>query len=343
MTVKFGIRFPTAVPANHVAALARRAEDLGFAYSGVLDSPLLAGRTTDSYVTLTAVALNTTRITLGPAVTNVFTRHPVVTAAAIWALEQIAPGRVILGLGTGDSALNTIGRGAAAKHQGQLERQEATATAVGQLRRIFAGAPVSFGGHEIVLPAAQPLRIYMAATGPKMLRLAGRLADGVIVQAGLHPAVLRYCIEQIHAGAREASRDPAEIELVLSTVCVHTGDRARDLDTARPLLGWFYAAASQYLTMAGEEVTQRAPDGPVFPDLGHALNWDEAVAACQFVSPTAVEKFCLIGSPEEWLPTLESLAEIGIDHFFMRHHLTFTEPEEVMELIGQRVIPHFRR
>lgn len=341
MAIRFGMRFPTVVPATEVAALARRAEDLGYDYAGVMDSPLLAGRLADPYPFLTAIALSTRRITFGPAVTNVFTRHPVVTAAAIMGLERIAPDRVILGLGTGDSALNTIGAGAAAKRTGQVERQRATAETVSQLRRLFAGQPVSFGGREIALPEPLPLKVWIAATGPKILRLAGGIADGVIIQAGLHPAVLRYCIAEIHAGAREAGRDPGTVEIVCSTMCIATGDRARDLELARPLLGWYYAAAPRYLEMAGEEVTQRAPDRPIFPDLGHALDWDDAVEACRFVSETAVEKFCLIGPPDAWPRRLQELAELGVQHFFMRHHLTYSEPVELMELIGQRVIPYF--
>lgn len=342
MAVKFGIRLTTGVAATEVAALGRRAEELGFDYIGMIDSPLLAGRLADPYPYLTAIALDTQRIALGPAVSNVFNRHPVVTAAAIMGLERIAPGRVVLGLGTGDSALNTIGTGAAGKHQGQIERQRGTAEAVQQLRRLFAGEPVSFGGQPITLPQPLPLKVYIAATGPKILHLAGRIADGVIVQAGLHPTVLRSCIEQVHAGAREAGRDPAAVEIICSTACVYTGDRARDLDAARPLLGWFYAAAPQYLEMAGETVTQRRPDRQVFPDLGHALDWEEAIAACRFVSDSAVEKFCLVGSPDEWPARLQALHELGVHHFFMRHHLTFSEPVDVMEALGQRVIPYFR-
>ena len=105
--VEHGIRVPTVGRPQDTAEFARQAETAGFDFMLVPDTPWLAGRWRDVYVHLTAAALATTNLRLGPGVTNPLTRHPQVTANAAMSLHSLSGGRAILGIGTGDNAVRS--------------------------------------------------------------------------------------------------------------------------------------------------------------------------------------------------------------------------------------------
>ena len=184
-------------------ALCRAAEDNGFDLLGVADSQSVFR---EMYVALTLAALNTSRIRLGPLVTNPLTRHLVVTASAISSLDEVAGGRAVLGLGSGDSAIYTIGAPPATV--AGLE------DAVVTLGALTSGRPVDRGGRRWqVHRSARRVPIYLAAEGPRTLELAGRVADGVIVGLGLTPEVIRLSLAAIERGARAAGRALGDLDI----------------------------------------------------------------------------------------------------------------------------------
>jgi 5,10-methylenetetrahydromethanopterin reductase len=177
-------------------ALCREAEDAGFQWVGVADSQ---SGFRELYVALTVAALNTMRVRLGPLVTNPLTRHLVVTASAIASIDELSRGRAVLGLGSGDSAIYTLGAPPATV--AGLEESIAT------LGRLTSGAPVTRDGRTWrVHRASRRVPVYLAAEGPRTLELAGRLADGVIVGLGLTPGVIGLSLAAIERGARAAGR-----------------------------------------------------------------------------------------------------------------------------------------
>src|SRR5262245_64621103 len=156
-------------------ALCKDVEDNGFDWLGVADSQSVFR---ELYVSLTVAALNTTRIRLGPLVTNPLTRHPVVTVSAIASVDELSGGRVVLGLGSGDSAIYTLGAPPATV--AGLE------DAIRTLGALTAGRIVERDGRRWqVHRAHRRIPIYLAAEGPRTIRLAGRLADGVVMGLGL--------------------------------------------------------------------------------------------------------------------------------------------------------------
>ena len=184
-------------------ALCKDVEDNGFDWLGVADSQSVFR---ELYVSLTVAALNTTRIRIGPLVTNPLTRHPVVSASAISSVDELSGGRVVLGLGSGDSAIYTLGT-APATLAGLEE-------AVVMLQHLTSGDAIDRDGKRWrVHRSSRRVPVYLAAEGPRTLELAGRVADGVIVGLGLTPEVIRLSLAAIERGARVAGRRLSDIDV----------------------------------------------------------------------------------------------------------------------------------
>ncbi len=176
-------------------------ERLGYDTLWLTDSSL---HTRNCWSYLTLAARVTTTLKLGTAVTNPVTRHPGVTAAAAATIAEISGGRFTLGIGAGDRPLLAIGHKPA-----RLAGLEASIAAI---RQLWAGEHVTMkadgfafdNAHYRFAPLPAEIPVWVSATGPRTLELAGRVADGVILLAGLHPDGIRYALEHIDRGAAQA-------------------------------------------------------------------------------------------------------------------------------------------
>jgi len=345
MAVRFGIRIPACERLREVVRAARAAEAGGFDTVWTLDSPLLAGRLLDPYVALTLCAQATARARIGVAVTNPVTRHPAATAAAALSLDEVSGGRLLLGIGSGDSAMRTLGLAGADEAGTHGTRRDALREAVHVLRTIFRGETVTFRGKEFRVAEARPqIPIYIAATGPKMLDLAGEIADGAIIQVGIYRPCVEWALGVIRRGAEKAGRDFRQIDIVCSTFTAVGEDKRLATDRARPLTAWFYGVAPDLLKMAGIAVTRRTPLHSVYPDISHPLDHDEAMAeATKYVADEAVEKFCLVGPPAECVRRIRDLANVGVHEIFFRHYLTYSIPHDLIAVASGSILPAFRR
>src|SRR5947207_3573064 len=168
--LSFGVCFAPDPPPSRWADLTKLAEAQGFEYAWLFDSHVLWQ---EVYPIFTLMAAATERIKIGPCVTNPATRDPTVTASALATLQEISGGRMVMGIGRGDSARRVIGQ-----RPITLERLETTCR---QIRDLAAGREIDYYGTPTQLKwASGELPIWVAAYGPKALRLAGRVADGVI-------------------------------------------------------------------------------------------------------------------------------------------------------------------
>ncbi len=222
----------------------RAADGFGFDAIGYGDSQNLWG---DLFVALTLAAEHTSRARIGPMVTNPMTRHPAVVAGGMASVQQIAGGRAFFGLGTGDSALRNIGTRAATV---------AELAAYGEtFRTLCAGGEAEWNGRPISMKwPTEPVPLWLSAEGPRMLDLAGRIADGVIVGNGITPEVITDSIARVRAGAEAAGRDPADIEMWWMVKPYFASSE----ETAWRGLGW---------TLAGGNKTFRnGLDGKFVPD-----------------------------------------------------------------------------
>lgn len=168
----------------------------------------------DAYVTLGQCAAATEDLELSTGVTNPVTRHATVTANAISSVNEISDGRATLAIGTGDSAVYSIGKTPARV----AELREYVET----VQALFAGETVDFDGESFQLEAPNPSdAVHIAAEGPKTLRMAGAVADGVVFGGGTEPETVDWALDRIEEGCEEADRSLSDIELTaLAPACV---------------------------------------------------------------------------------------------------------------------------
>ena len=334
--MRFGLRIPPCAPATEVAACVAAAEAAGFDVAWLPDSQFLWR---DAWVSLALGATQTERIALGPCVTNLQTRHPSVTAAATVTLEELAPGRTILGVGTGDSSLKPLGL--------EPTRLAAMREGIEQIRRLTAGETVAYDGREMRLHATleSPPPIYMAANGPRGLALAGEIADGVITVAGIAPELIRRLRQLVAEGARRAGRSVDDIDLCVGTFCHITND---DREAARIVKPYVVALAQvggrETLRSIGIDIDPPAVVGGIYPDMSHAEDWDEAAdVAEEWVTDEMARRyadaFCLIGTAEQCRERIADAAEAGATNLYVRHFSSYTLPDDVLAAYGELIIP----
>ena len=181
---------------------ARLAESCGYDLLGYGDSPCLLP---ELYVALTAIAGATERPLVCPTVTNPLTRHPAVAASAFAALQQVSGGRARFCIGTGDSAALTIG-----ERPASVDELAAYARA---FKALTNGDEAAFGGRTFRMEwGGPPVPLWVAAEGPRMLALAGELADGVLIGNGLTEQSVRDSLARVARAAEAAGRPPEDIE-----------------------------------------------------------------------------------------------------------------------------------
>jgi len=300
----FGLnRFDFTSP-QAFAADVRRAERHGWDYAFIPSSPLALQ---DPYVNLAFAAVQTSRIGLGPLIETPMMRDPAVLASSIATVEGLAPGRTLLALGADDTAVRFMG-----KRPARVAELEA-ATAL--TRRLLAGEKVDVdAARPAVLRHASPVPVWVAAGGPRTLRMAGSVADGVFIRVGRHEANIRASIEAIHAGAADAGRDPAEIKVgvILHTVLCEDLDRAALI--ARSMAAGYYEYSPMLFDPPG--FTWDGPDiedlkKRVWPDFHHAADLVASGQAVSFLSDEIADAFSLYGTPQMIAAQLAQLLDLG--------------------------------
>lgn len=219
-----GVMLSPHVPLPELVELGRLAESLGYTRIWVPDEAMA---TRDVFVAMTAIATATERIAIGTGIVNPFTRNPALTAAAIASVDEISGGRAFLAIGAGGGlSLGPLG----------IERVHPLARvreAIEVSRRLFSGETVTYAGDAVTLRGvtlayARPdIEVWFAGRGDQMLRQAGELVDGVLLEFLYKPALGSY-VAQVHSGADRTANAP---RLCYSTVVV--SDRSH-YDTIRP-------------------------------------------------------------------------------------------------------------
>jgi 5,10-methylenetetrahydromethanopterin reductase len=338
MAIRFGIRVPTRGTPQDTAAFAQQVEAAGFDFLWIPDTPLLAGRWRDIYVHLTCAALQTSRLHLGPGVTNPLTRHPVATASAILSLDEASNGRADLAAGSGYSSAYIIGRKAATL----ATMRQTTAL----WRSIFQGHQTELGGLQITLVPPRPqLPIYLAATGPKMLQLAGEIADGVLIMVGAAAGTVSWALENIEIGMQRAGRQRHEVQRLVVVPARVEADKAHAIEQMRPCAAGLFRHrhATTLLQRVGLTVPSTLPAYPrPYPDLQHAVDWEEAKRAASFVPDEAVEALMAVGPSADIVQRARELMALDIDAIWWRDEASYTRPDALMQALAHEVLPHLR-
>jgi 5,10-methylenetetrahydromethanopterin reductase len=301
--VAFDLGIVPREPARDVVELCVEAEQLGFGGLWVADSQSIFR---DAFVLLGVAAARTSHVLLTTGVTNPVTRHPAVLAGAFATLAELAPGRVVLTLGRGESAVRTLGLRPAT-----TDRMEKTVPA---LRALLAGETAVWDGREIRMTwSGPPVPIFVAASGPRTLRLAGRIADGVLFQVGADPRLVRWALAQVEAGAHEAGRALEDVTLCARVGCSVDGDRARAREEMKP-----------YAAVAAKTSFDAIPDDELPADLladARELRerydyYEHAHADARhrhLVTDAVMDAVTIAGTPEEAAVRYREIASLGVD------------------------------
>src|SRR5271157_1864078 len=230
--MKFGITFKPDMTVERILRLTRQAEQAGFEYTWIFDSHVLW---MDPYPLMTLMAANTRHMRIGPCVTNPAVRDITVTASLFATLNLISGGRMDLGIGRGDSSRRVLGKKPVTPKE--LEQS------IQVFRDLTAGREIQYDGQPTRIAWAEGSPpVWVAGYGPKVLNMAGRVADGIILQFA-DPDLIEWCIGHMQEGARQAGRDPKSIE-VMAAAPVWV---AENLETAREHVRWFPALVSNHV------------------------------------------------------------------------------------------------
>ena len=326
----FGVVLQTDPPASAVVDTMRRAEQLGFGYGYTFDSHVLWQ---EPYVIYSAILAETSRLTIGPMVTNPGTRDWSVTASLFATLNDMFGNRTVCGIGRGDSARRVIGQ--------RPVNLATMSEAMQVIKGLAEGREVMLHGAPLRIPWVRngKLEIWMAAYGPKALALVGQQADGFILQTA-DPDIARWTVGSVRAAARAAGRDPDSL-----TICVAAPAYVgTDLPHQRDQLRWFGGMVGNHVA---DLVARYGEDGPVPHELTDYIKGREGYdyshhgkagnPSTDFVPDAIVDRFCLLGPAEAHLDRLRELAEIGADQFAV--YLMHDQPGETLAAYGNTIIP----
>ncbi len=298
--MKVDIRVPVGLPVRETADFIAECEAAGFSGVGVHDHQH-SGR--DVFLTLALAAERTSLLTLYPATSNPVTRHPMVLASLAHSLEEIAPERARLTVAPGYLAVGNIGRPRATV---ATMRQ-----AVLTIRRLLRGETVEFNGVETRLRNVTdpPTPVFMTAAGPRMVELAGEVADGALLLVGLHPRAVAAARRRLGTGAARAGRslDGFQTIFITPTTVSEDGPAARRFPQQwfrldQPYLKYPSDSNLFWLREAGIDLA-----GDFVPE---SISDDQAAEIC--------DAFGLFGTPAECLARLKRAeAESGIEHVFI--------------------------
>ena len=307
MTVQLGMGFALDIGAPETfCATARAADRAGLSMLGVGDSPAWLG---DVYVGMSLIAQNTSNCRVMSWVTNPRTRHPVVAAAAVTTVDAISGGRAVLGLGSGETGVHNLGVKRATL--AQLE------DFIGTVRTVWdTGEFVSATGTARVPWAQRRIPIYLATGGPKGLRLAGRLADGVIIETGVLPEIVDDSLAHLAAGAADAGRSIQEIDIWwhVRACLADSKQQARDL-LRSPVAGMGNRSVNfgisrlipEELRPKFEELNRRYDMSQHGPMMGNASLIDELG-----LSDYLLERWSVGGTIEDFITRLKELDARGV-------------------------------
>ena len=298
--MKVDIRVPVGLPVPETADFIAECEAAGFSGVGVHDHQH-SGR--DVFIALALAAGRASRLSLYPATSNPVTRHPMVLASLAHSLEEIAPERVRLTVGPGYLAVGNIGRPRATV--------DAMRRAVLTIRRLLRGERVEFNGVETRLRnvSDRPTPVFMTAAGPRMVELAGEVADGALLLVGLHPKAVEAARRRLETGAARAGRslDGFQTIFITPTTVSADGPAARRFPQrwfrpGQPYLKYPSDSNLVWLREAGIRLA-----GDFVPEsIGDA----QAEEIC--------DAFGLFGTPTECLHRLKRAGkESGINHVFI--------------------------
>jgi 5,10-methylenetetrahydromethanopterin reductase len=286
-----------AHPIREAMEYARYAEERGFGAVWQADSRLVR----ECCVPMAAFAATTERIRVGSGVVDCWTRNAARLASTFSTLDDLAPGRIILGIGAWWEPL--------AGKVGVKRTRPLTAMreVVVSVRRLLANETVTFDGDFVHLDGVEldyvyqerrpkEVPIYIGATGMQMMELAGEIADGAVLNYLVSPSYNRMALEHLERGASKGGRSLDDIDRPQLVVCSVDADRRTAVDRARLLVTQYLGQQPHIMKASG------VPDA-LLDEIGRILTWpathDQVVAASALVPDEIVQMISACGTPDE--------------------------------------------
>jgi len=332
--VKFDVGILASQPLPVLVRQVQLAESLGFDTAWIADTHLVCR---ELWVTLAACAAGTSRIRLGPGIAVPHTRHISVTASAIATLHELAEGRVVIGIGTGGSAAETMGLSV-----GKVARIATLESMAQALRRLLGRESIRLDNGTDArlawLERAPAIPLYLAGSGPRMLDAAGRLGDGAIMYSGVAPWLVEAALGCVKAGARSAGRAPEDLDVAIWAPTSIAPDRALARDHVRGRV----ASALRHAF----PVAWSPEDQAVIAQVRAAYDsYQHASAASKhrlLVTDRFVDLMALAGRPEEVREQVRGIIGVGgIGRIILLPQVPgqdFVEREEVLRLFAEQVM-----
>jgi 5,10-methylenetetrahydromethanopterin reductase len=331
MALKFGIEFVPKDPYWKLTAYAIQAENNGFSNLWVTDH--YGNR--NVYVALAAAAMYTNKITFGTGVTNPWMVNPVITAQAIATLNELAPGRVLLGMGAGDkTTLEAVG----------VEMGKPLAAvkeAIEIFRKLTAGETVALQGEVFKTAGAKfnfkvknKIPVYIGAQGPKMLEMAGKIGDGVLVNAS-HPSDIEFAVKMAGEGMKQAGKAPGDVDIAAYTSFSVNEDPKKALKAAAPVVAFIVAGSPAPVLEKHGIMVSKADE------IRAALKVGDFPKAIGAVTPEMINAFSIAGTPDMCIEKIAALKKIGIGQFVVGSPVG-TNVKQAIDLIGKKIIPQFK-
>lgn len=328
--MEFGAVLQCNPPAARTVALARKAEEHGFDYVWTFDSHLLWQ---EPYVIYSQILAETRRIKLGPMVTNPATRDWTVTASVYATLNHMYGNRTVCGIGRGDSAVRVS--------NGAPTTLKALRDSIEVIRELANSRSVEYNGAILQFPWSQgsELELWVAAYGPRALKLAGEVGDGFILQlADLDIAA--WMIKTVRDAAEAAGRDPNSIKICVAAP-MYVGE---DLAHMREQCRWFGGMVGNHVAdivakygaqaVVPQALTDYIAGRESYDYNEHGRSGNTHAA---FVPDEIIDRFCLLGTAEQHIEKLEKLKALGVTQF--AGYLQHDNKEETLRVYGEQIIP----
>lgn len=330
--VKFGIEFVPREPHWKIMYYTIQADRGGFTNMWITDH----FNNRNVYVALTTAAIYTNKITFGPGVTNPYMANPVFTAQAVATLNELAPSRVVLGIGAGDkTTLDTVGI--------EMEKPlTAIQEAIEIIRKMTSGETAAYQGEVFRVAGAKflfkqrnKIPVYVGAQGPKMLALAGKIGDGVLINA-CHPKDVEYAVSCVKEGVNAAGKKFNEIDVAAYTSFSVHDDIKKANKAAVPVVAFIVAGSPPQL------LGRHGIDAKKAEEIKLALKANDWSRAFSEVTPEMIDAFSVCGTPDMCIERIAELLKSGISQFVVGSPIG-ANVREAINLISQKIIPNFQK
>ncbi|MDM7940197.1 MAG: 5,10-methylenetetrahydromethanopterin reductase [Methanothrix sp.] len=318
----FGIEFVPDESVLKIGYMAKLAEEADFKNIWITDHY----NNRDVWSTLAVLSMMTNRIKLGTGVTNPYTRNVAITASSIASINELSGGRAVLGIGPGDKA--TFDKMGIEWDKPLTRVKEAVSAIRAFLAREqvnqagFKGAQMAFGAGKIP--------IYIGAQGPKMLELAGGIADGVLINAS-HPDDFKFAVPVIRQGAREAGRKPEDVQVCAYASFSADKDQAKAVNASKIVVAFIVAGSPQNVLERHGIGTDEAK---AISDALAKYDFKSAMAA---VTSKMTEAFSVSGTPQDCRARIDELVKTGVTQIVVGSPIG-PNKESAIKLIGKQVI-----